>query len=72
VAAKGLTECPGFSAPLLVQVSLRLAIVDLETGWITTVARRGVTMANECYMASLDERGPGFIGITGGHARRET
>jgi hypothetical protein len=57
---------------LLVQVSLRLAIVDLETGWITTVARRRVAMANERYMASLDERVPGFIGISGGRARRET
>jgi hypothetical protein len=51
---------------------LRLAIVDLETGWITTVTRRRVAMANERYMASLGERGPGFIGITGGNARRET
>jgi hypothetical protein len=51
---------------------LRLAIVDLETGWITTVARRRVAMANERYMASLDERVPGFIGISGGRARRET
>jgi hypothetical protein len=58
-------------APQLIQVPLRLAVVDLETGWVSAVAGRCIAMANHGNMTAVDERGPGFFGIIGGQTRRD-
>jgi hypothetical protein len=47
----------------------RGSIVDLEAGRVTAVAGRRVAMANQCNMATLEERGPGVLGVIGGHTR---
>src|SRR5215470_4693014 len=71
VVAEGLAKCSGFCAPLFVQVPLRLAVVDLETGRVAAVAGGRVAVSDQCNVASLDERAPGLLRITGGQARRD-
>jgi hypothetical protein len=58
-------------APQLIEVPLRRAVVDLETGWVSAVAGRCIAMANHGDMTTLDESGPGFCGIIGGQSRRD-
>ena len=75
--AKGLAERPGLSAPHLIQVPLRHAVVELEAGRVTALAERGarsVAVANQRNVAAGDQRVPGhlgFSGFTGGQRRRQ-
>ena len=71
MVAEGVAKSPGLFAPSVIQVPLRLAIVDLEAGRVTAVAGRRVAMANQRDMAALDEGGPGFLGIVGARRRRD-
>ena len=63
MAAEGLAQRRTLRASLVVEVSLRLAVFELEAGRVPTEAGRSVAMANQRNMAAFDECFPGFVGI---------
>src|SRR5207245_4700445 len=67
----GLAKRLRLFAPPFIQVPLRRAVVELEAGRVTAVAGRCVAVTNQRHMTALGERGPGFLGIIGGHIRRD-
>src|SRR4029453_4733839 len=58
VAAESLTQCLALGAPLVVEVPLRLAVVEPEARRIAAVAGRRVPVANERDMAAPRPRPP--------------
>ncbi len=71
VLTKCFPERPSLLAPYVIQVPLRLAVVESETGRVAPVAGRRVAVANHCDVASLDQCCPCLIGIVGGEPRRD-
>jgi hypothetical protein len=61
VLAECLTERPALLASYVVQVPLRLAVVEPKTGRVAAVPGRRVAMANHCNVTALDQRGPRFF-----------
>jgi hypothetical protein len=58
--AEGLAQRLALCAALVVEVPLRLAVVEPEAGRVSTKAGRGVAMPNQRHAAALDEGFPGF------------
>jgi hypothetical protein len=71
VLAKGLSERPGLPAPHVIQVPLRLAVVEPEAGRVAVIAGRRVAVANHRDVAACDQRRLRFVGICGGEIGRD-
>jgi hypothetical protein len=67
---KRLAERPGLLAPHVIQVPLRLAVVEPEARRVAAVAGRCIPMPNQCYVTAFGQRRPRFVGAVTGQTRR--
>jgi hypothetical protein len=68
VASEGLAERLALGAPLVVEVPLRLAVVEPEARRIAAVAGRRIAVTDQRDVAAAGQRGPGRLLVREGRA----